>query len=79
MVANTHQDSFVREVLQLAIPGGVKDHREGFVRRLDVAQLHLVLQTRGTPVVDGQQLTPLAWHSGLWGRLFTLPQACSTL
>ena len=79
MVASTHQDSFVREVLQLAIPGGVKDHREGFVWRLDVAQLHLILQTRGTPVVDGQQLTHLAWHSGLWGRQFTPPQACSAL
>lgn len=65
----THQDSFVREVLQLAVPRGVKDHREGFVRRLDVAQLHLVLQTRGTPAVDSQQLAALDWHSGLWGRL----------
>ena len=79
MAPTTHQDSFVGEVLQLAIPGGVKDHREGFVRRLDVAQLHLVLQTQGTAAVGSQQLTALGWHSGLWGRLFTLPHACSTL
>lgn len=48
----THQDSLVREVLQLPIPGGVEDHREGLVRRLNVAQLHLVLRTRETPAVE---------------------------
>lgn len=45
-VATTYQDSFVRELLQLPVPWGVEDHWEGLVWRLNVAQLHLILQRR---------------------------------
>lgn len=31
------------EILQASVSGGVKDHREGFVRGLHVAKLHLIL------------------------------------
>lgn len=40
----THQDLLKGEVPQASVSRGVKDHREGFVRGLDVAKLHLVLR-----------------------------------
>lgn len=40
----THQDLLKGVVPQASVSRGVKDHREGFVRGLDVAKLHLVLR-----------------------------------
>lgn len=39
----TYQDPLVGEILQASVSGGVKDHREEFVRSLHVPKFHLVL------------------------------------
>lgn len=55
-----HQDPFVREVLQFAVSGRVKDHREGLMWRLHVPELHLILRRK---VGHGwSQLPPRAVH-----------------
>lgn len=63
----THQDSFVRKTLQLPIPRGIEDHGQSLVRRLHVAQLHLILQMGREAIAVTVSSTPKCWLLSSWG------------
>lgn len=58
----TYQDPLIGELLQAPVPGGVKDHGEGLVGRLHVAEFHLVL---GRETKDYSDLLGVVFQNGL--------------
>lgn len=68
----THQDLLKGEVFQASVSRGIKDHREGFVRGVNVAKLQFILCEEERPTAGllggGQERGPQKGHYHGLGR-----------